>query len=68
MQLQSDLLGVDVERSASSETIAWGAALAAGLASGVDTWNLDSLQVPPPLFIITKLYPVPVMNPRYFGC
>ena len=31
MQLQSDLLGVDVERSASSETIAWGAALAAGL-------------------------------------
>lgn len=44
MQLQSDLLGVDVERSASSETIAWGAALAAGLALGVDTWSLDSLQ------------------------
>ncbi|XP_022652009.1 glycerol kinase-like isoform X2 [Varroa destructor] len=44
MQLQANILGVNVIRPQMLETTALGAAVAAGLAKGVEVWSLDEMQ------------------------
>lgn len=44
MQLQANILGVNVVRPQMLETTALGAALAAGIAKGVDVWSLAEMQ------------------------
>ncbi|XP_076338426.1 glycerol kinase 3-like isoform X1 [Tachypleus tridentatus] len=41
MQIQADLLGIPVVRSCMPETTALGAAMAAGVADGVNVWSLE---------------------------
>ncbi|XP_076999166.1 glycerol kinase 2 [Tamandua tetradactyla] len=41
MQLQADILHIPVVKSSMSETIALGAAMAAGAAKGVEVWSLE---------------------------
>ncbi|XP_055866859.1 glycerol kinase-like [Biomphalaria glabrata] len=44
MQIQADVLGIRVVRPSMTETTALGAAMAAGVAEGIDVWeNLDNL-------------------------
>lgn len=43
MQLQSNILGVNVVRPQMLETTALGAAIAAGLAKGVEVWSLSQI-------------------------
>lgn len=54
MQLQADLLGISVVRPSMPETSALGAAMAAGVAEGIDVWNLDSEEL---LDISTDVFP-----------
>ncbi|KAJ1526179.1 hypothetical protein ONE63_009338 [Megalurothrips usitatus] len=51
MQLQADLSGIPVVRPLMTEATALGAAIAAGVAEGVDVWDLDStVDVPCDIF------------------
>lgn len=43
IQLQADILGIPIKRPSMAETTALGAAVAAGIADGVDVWDLQSL-------------------------
>lgn len=44
MQLQANILGVNVIRPQMLETTALGAAVAAGVAKGIEVWSLDEMQ------------------------
>uniref|UniRef100_A0A0K8SKA2 Probable glycerol kinase n=1 Tax=Lygus hesperus TaxID=30085 RepID=A0A0K8SKA2_LYGHE len=46
MQLQADLCGIPVIRPHMAETSALGAAIAAGVAGGVDVWDINDIQAP----------------------
>ncbi|KAJ7376770.1 hypothetical protein OS493_032504 [Desmophyllum pertusum] len=53
MQLQADILGISVVRPTMPETTALGAAMAAGMAKGVDVWTIrpeDKSQITTDLF------------------
>lgn len=43
MQLQTDLLGIKVVQPSMAEITALGAAIAAGIAKGIDAWNLKEI-------------------------
>ncbi|TRY63039.1 hypothetical protein TCAL_00329 [Tigriopus californicus] len=43
VQLQADILGIPIKRPSMAETTALGAAVAAGIADGIDVWDLQSL-------------------------
>lgn len=44
MQLQADILGISITRPKMTETTALGAAMAAGMAKGIDCWKVPSLK------------------------
>ncbi|CAG0882082.1 unnamed protein product [Cyprideis torosa] len=48
MQFQADILGIPVARSSIPETTALGAAVAAGMAEGVEVWSRKALANTPP--------------------
>eukprot|EP00095_Tigriopus_kingsejongensis_P002354 maker-scaffold1523_size37540-snap-gene-0.18 protein:Tk02354 transcript:maker-scaffold1523_size37540-snap-gene-0.18-mRNA-1 annotation:"glycerol kinase 3-like" len=43
MQIQADILGLPISRPSMAETTALGAAVAAGLAQGIDVWDMSAL-------------------------
>lgn len=45
MQMQSDLVGINVVRPSMLESTALGAAMAAGMAEGIDIWKLNEDQI-----------------------
>lgn len=59
MQMQADLLGATVRRDHMTESTSLGAAIAAGLASGVALWTLEQVIAQPPVADDFK----PMMNP-----
>lgn len=47
MQMQADYCGIPVVRPTMAETTSLGAAIAAGIAKGVEVWDIDSIQTTP---------------------